>query len=305
MSSTVKPTLVGSIAVLLWGISALWVRFISQAIGGLRAVIAFHTVAALLSLGIWLYLGKGKEIQRAWSSRWFYVRLLLFCINVGSFFGAFALVSKEKIPVVILINYLWPTITLLESVLIVPLPITRKRWFWFGCAIVLTSLCIELLQDTITISGIITESDFQDCLAYVFAFSAALAWGTYSAITRKWGAESGGAFVAPLFSFGSVLVATLLLFLIPQQEPQFSLPVLYWVVFGAVANSVAFWCWDYGILRGNLVVVSLLADGLPWISLLAVHFVLGAPLHQTTIATAIMLVMGGLCTRYGTLPYQK
>lgn len=302
MTPSLKPTLVGSIAVLLWGISALWVRFITQAIGGLRAVIAFHTFAAVLSLCIWLLLGKGKEIHDARHSRWFYIRLLLYCINVGSFFGAFALVSREKIPVVILINYLWPTITLLESIVIVPLPITRKRWFWFGCSIVLISLCIELLQDTVALRGIITDSDFKDCISYALALCAALSWGTYSAVTRRWGNESGGAYVAPVFSFAAALIAAVLLTFVPQPELHVSWDVFGWVVFGAIANSVAFWCWDYGIRRGSLVVVSLIADGLPWISLLAAHFVLGSPLHETTVITAVLLVFGGLCTRYGTLP---
>jgi drug/metabolite transporter (DMT)-like permease len=240
-------------------------------------------------------------MKAALRSRWFYVRLALFCLNVIGFFSAIHCISRERMPLVILINYLWPTIALIASVRVVPIQITRPILFWCGCLVVVLSIAVELLYDRSNIIALIAGSATQDATAYIFALLAALSWGTYSAITRRWGDESGGPVVAPLFSAASVAVALIALPYMPQPTIHFDLMTAVCLLGGALLGVVAFWCWDLGIRKGNIVLLSLLADATPWVSLTTSHLALDVPLHDATIASAILLVTGAVLTRCGVL----
>jgi drug/metabolite transporter (DMT)-like permease len=67
-----------------------------------------------------------------------------------------------------------------------------------------------------------------------------------------------------------------------------------------VGTFVSYNCWDYAISKGNLVIVSLLADFIPWISILGAAMIVGSELSRDTIISAIILVIGAIITRFST-----
>ena len=52
--------------------------------------------------------------------------------------------------------------------------------------------------------------------------------------------------------------------------------------------------------KGSIVIVSLCADFIPWLSLAAANFTLGLDVGLTTVASVILLVTGAITTRCGT-----
>ena len=64
---------------------------------------------------------------------------------------------------------------------------------------------------------------------------------------------------------------------------------------------VADLCWDVGIRKGNIVLLSLCADFVPWISLATAWLLLDADITLKTAMAGAMLVIGAIITRYGTL----
>lgn len=77
----------------------------------------------------------------------------------------------------------------------------------------------------------------------------------------------------------------------------------WWLAFLAVfcvMQFIAYLSWDYGMRMGNIVVLSLCADFIPWLSLIACHFLLRVKIENTTIVAMILLVMGAMIARYGT-----
>src|SRR6185312_11882518 len=67
-----------------------------------------------------------------------------------------------------------------------------------------------------------------------------------------------------------------------------------------ILQFLAYRSWDFGVRYGNLVILSLCADFIPWLSLLAAHTMLGVTIGNRTIVSALFLVIGAMITRYGT-----
>ena len=53
--------------------------------------------------------------------------------------------------------------------------------------------------------------------------------------------------------------------------------------------------------RGNVVALSLMADFIPWLSLLATGVMLHMAIGRTAVLSAALLISGAIVARYGTL----
>ncbi len=295
----VRATVIGSLAVLIWGFALPLIRIIEAQIGLLPTVGIVFTTAGVLGLTVQRIRRQpfpGKDVFR---SRFLYLRWICFVLHEGLIYTAMALVRHEHIPFVILLNYLWPTATIVCSVLVAGVVITRWWAFILGSLIVLGSLSAEIVGAEGISSWLFAEP--LDCLAYLVALVGAVAWGLFSAFSRRGGEESGGGSVLPFFQL-TLGLALPFAFLPTVAQP--------WLLSGSgacllagycVAQFVAFLSWDFGMRRGNVVVLSLFADFIPWISLAAAHILLGVEVGVSTVISAVALVCGAMVTRYGTL----
>jgi drug/metabolite transporter (DMT)-like permease len=207
---------------------------------------------------------------------------------------------KNHIPFVILLNYSWPTAVILCSVLLAGVKITRWWALIVGSCIVTASLGCEVLGPHGLAEDLFKNST--DILAYVIAFTGAIAWGLYSALSRKAGEQTAGSAVLPFF----------------QLTIGLALPISFVPGFATWGNAsvegilmlmafsfllfMAYIAWDHGIRKGNVIILSLCADFIPWLSLVSAFFLLHVDIHNKTIFSAIILVIGAMITRYGTLP---
>lgn len=295
-------TIVGCSTALIWGVSVMWVRVLSEALGAFRACALAHTFTGIAGCIMWLFLGAIPIWRRAAISRWFYIRLFFFCANVICFYCAISLVQRSELPLVILINYLWPTLTMVLSAWILRIPIYRKGVFLAGNAVVLASISFELLRDSaVSIHGAQTI----DGVALFLALCGAVSWAMYSVVSRGWGSQSGGPSAAPLCSLITAAVAYFVSGFFPHVDPHWSSEAGIWLVVCVVANVAGYLCWDIGMRKGSVVTISLAADTMPWISLLGVFVFKGVPIRSDTIVSAIVLVFGAIITRFGTMPKYK
>ncbi len=230
----------------------------------------------------------------------FYLRWLSFVTHEGCLFAAVGLVQKNNVPFVILINYLWPSAVLICSVLLAGQAVTRWWAFILGTLIVILSMAYEILGSLDIDSEMFKQP--LDRTAYFLAFVGAIAWGLYSAISRRAGDRAGGSIAIPVFQL--TLGLALILTAHPHFAHEWGLKGIENLVLGIYCAIlfVSFLCWDIGVRKGNIVILSLCADFIPWLSLISATILLGVKIEYHTIISAICLVFGGLITRLGTLP---
>jgi drug/metabolite transporter (DMT)-like permease len=253
-------------------------------------------------LGLLNYALRGQPFpyKALFKNPYFYGRWFFFVLNVAGSWAAVALVSRPFLPFVILLNYLWPTFIIFCSILLSNVAVSRRIVFAIGTLIVITAIAIEVLTPDVLTKDLFAQP--HDLAAYLLAIMGAFSWGMYSALSRNGVHAIGGGSVLPIFQL-SVGLGALPMSLVPG-----------WTTWGhmtyALAGILLVWCilnflayitWDFGMRRGNVVLLSLFADFTLWLSLIAAHFILGIAIGQKTILSAICLVIGAITTRYSTL----
>lgn len=293
-----NPTIAGLFAVISWGLSLPMARYIAGQIGMLAyigTIFAATSVLGFLSHGIQKKKIFSKQLMKNW---FFYLRWLFFVANMPCGMTAALIAQPEHVPFVVLLNYLWPTATILFSILFAGVRIKRLPAFAIGIVVILAALSLEILKPATLDGGLFSSG--KDCVAYGLAIAAAVSWGLYSALTRRAGHETGGSAVIPAFQ--ATLATALPISWIPGMATwhQATPFLLVCLAFWCALQFFAFRAWDLGMRKGNIVVLSLSADFIPWLSLLAMRTLLHIDIEQKTIISAILLVAGAMMVRYGT-----
>jgi drug/metabolite transporter (DMT)-like permease len=156
----------------------------------------------------------------------------------------------------------------------------RLAWFIIGSLLVLSGIAVELLGARV-LTVLSSQSSLNERVAYAAAFLAACIWGVSSALSRKWGMRSGGVAAIPFVFLcaGVLMLPGRWLFGETSTIRPDTWPAL---IFLCVAPLFGHLCWDVGMRRGNIVLPSLLADTLPWISLTFAQLYLGIPIGAGT-----------------------
>lgn len=293
-----KPDLPATIsglgAVLLWGIALPFYRISSEWFGEVPAAIAIFAGGGLF--GIAGNRLRGVRVQRAvWRNPGLYLRWAMFSAHESLLVSAIFLIRREHLPLVIFLNYLWPTAVILCSVLFAGVRIARWPTFVAGNVIVVGALAAELLGP-----GGITFLDGHELSIYLMAAAGALCWELYSAISRRIGTTTGGGAPVPLFQ---ITVAVILAVAFAHHGPAISSTERWWyLLLGVycVASSLAYMGWDLGMRQGGVVLLSLAADFIPFMSLFAAHLFMDVTVTGRTFLATAALVAGAMLVRFST-----
>jgi drug/metabolite transporter (DMT)-like permease len=278
---TRKGTLIGSLAVLLWGaLAALTVS--------LRAIPPFQLLAmgfgiAFASGSLWLLATGGLRrlsLFRQPLSFWLQAIAGLFGYHALYFFALRLAPAAEAN----LINYLWPLLIVLLSAL-VPGGSRLRAAQLVGALMGLAStiLLIGSGGDLGTASGSIW--------GYAAALGCALVWSSYSVLNRRFANIPSEAMIGVCGAVGLLGLATHLLIEPVSVQPAGG----EWLALAALGIGplgLAFLAWDHGTKHGDLPVLGTIAYGAPVLStLLLVLLGLAQPTIQLIIAC--VLVVGG------------
>jgi len=289
----------GATAVLIWGGALPIVKMVEEQIG-LFAFMGF-TYTAMVSFGIIHHLLRRRPLPAAaiFRNRYFYARWLFFVAHEGLLNVGIYLVQKRHMPFVILINYLWPTAIILCSVMLGAVTIRRWWAFLLGSFVVVLSILPEIVGSADLASKLFSRP--RDCLAYLVVLIGAISWGMYSALSRREGEASGGATVLPLFQ--ATLGLALPISFLSGRSTWTHLTLVSALLLAAYCFLlfVAYIAWDLGMRKGNVVVLSLLADLIPWLALVTTSLMLHVAIGRKAVSSAVLLVLGAMMARYGTL----
>jgi drug/metabolite transporter (DMT)-like permease len=294
-----RATLIGLFAIFIWGPSVPLARIMMSKldlIGYLALVNFISGLCGLIKNAIQKTKVFTPEVVK---NPLFYIRWLCYVVYILCIGIAIKIVSSANFSLLILLNYLWPTAVILCSILLSAVRITHRWALALGSLIVIASLSLELLSPALFKTHLVLGP--YDLLAFGLAIVNAVLWGFASAITRKHGKETGGGGIVPYYqlTFGLGLP----FYFMSRNVMLWQLPL--WVSLGLVALGILFFIahqsWSYGMHHGSVVMLSLCADFIPWLSLLSAHLFLGVDITVTTTIAAFILVVGAMITRYGTL----
>lgn len=278
-----RATGVGAIAILLWSTAAL-LTSLSSAMPPLQLVAVTFGLAFLT--GSTIAAVRGRSVLGAMRQP-----LPVWLVGVGGLFGyhaclflAFHLAPASAVEVNLL-NYLWPLCIVLFSALLPGERLKPGHVAGALCGLAGTALIVSGRGGGLHLDG-------GNLAAYGAALAAALIWGAYSVLSRRFGsvpteAVSGFCLVTALLG-----LAGHLLFEEATVWPQEMLGWLALLALGIGPDGLAFFVWDHGMKRGDIRALGVLSYAVPPASTLLL-ILFGQASGGWTVWAACALIAGG------------
>ena len=178
-------TLFGIFAILFWGTTIAFSRSLTEQLGPLTAASLIYLISGSFSC---IYL-----IDKLGGIKKTFQFPTLYLIGCGTLFVFYTVClylavglafSREQVIEVSIINYLWPGLTLIFS-----LPILHKKGRITLIPGIFSAFCgfyLATIQSGM-FSWEMFKGNFQvNYFPYLLAFLAAISWGLYSNLARRW-----------------------------------------------------------------------------------------------------------------------
>ncbi|MBN9316462.1 MAG: EamA family transporter [Devosia sp.] len=270
-------TLTGFSAVLLWSLLA----FLTAASGTMPA---FQLTAITFAIG-----GLSLLVIRPGAIKAMRQPLPVWLLGVGGLFGyhfAYFFALRTAPPVEAgLINYLWPVLIVVFSAL---LPGERLKWQHLaGCALALVGAGLVVSR------GQGFGFDPQYALGYGAALCAALAWSTYSVLSRRYAHVPSDAIAGFCLATAGLAAACHLLF---EATVWPATPWQWAAVLGLGLGPVglAFYVWDVGVKRGDIQVLGAASYSAPLLSTLILILTGYAQFTPVVLVACLLITIGAL-----------
>jgi len=249
-----RYNLAGLGAILIWSTSVPLVRSISEQVGPLAGAAAVHLIGGICSFVFLLYRSKGSLLPlRRLPANYLLGCGALFVLYMLALFNAVGMASdRHQVLEVGLLNYLWPALTILFSLLL--LDKESKATLIPGTLLAMGGIFLVLTQGRSFSFASVASNVGGNPAAYALGLAAAVSWGLYSNLTRRWGgAEARGG--VEFFILATGIVFLLLAWWRGEGRPW------TWraggeVAFMGLATALAYILWDLAMRKGDIVFVA-------------------------------------------------
>ena len=284
-------TIGGFVAIVLWSTTVALARSLSEQLGPLTAAAAVYGVSGAIAVIHLLLPGGGVRRIRGLPLKYlagcgflFVSYMLLLFLAVGLAEG------HEQVLEVGLLNYLWPALTILLSVVLLK---KRASLLLFPATLLALSGVVVVLTQGADLSWqSFSQNLAANPIAYSLGLGAAMSWAFYSVLARRWaGGEGKGA----VDLFLPTTAGVLLLVCCFVDEPRaWSPSTLREVLFLGVATYLAYGLWDTAMRTGNVVLVAAGSYLTPFLSTVVSCVYLSIPTRSSLWVGCGMLVVGSL-----------
>ncbi|HAD68236.1 MAG TPA: EamA family transporter, partial [Acinetobacter radioresistens] len=277
-------TLIGFSAILQWSSIVGLLKKVSANIGADLAVLFMYSLSAVLLFALFR-IPNLKQIPR----KYLFGATALFVVYEICFSYAIALAQNAQQAIEIsLVNYLWPSMTILMLILFKEL--NFNKWVILGLGISLAGVFyIQTGNGAIDLAAVISHMQ-SNPLSYGLAFVGASLWSLYCVMTKKY---SQGHNPISLFFIATSLVLWLkMLVLHPEQFVhivQIDATTLMYMLMVSTVTGLGYAAWNIGINRGNITMLVTLSYFSPIFSPIMSMWILQTPLSKTFWLGAIMV----------------
>jgi len=285
-----RATAQGIAALLFWGSTIAFSRSLAEELGTLTAASCIFLLAGGLSC---TYLVISRRLQRILhvSRAYLFGCGTLFVVYMASLYVAIGTAANRlQVLEVGLVNYLWPSLTLVMAV-----PILRRRaraTLLPGCLLAFGGVLLAAAQ-TGESWQIFAANQERNWIPYLLAFVAAICWALYSNLTRRWAKEAQSG-ATPLFLLASGLVLAGLRLSFPEATQWTSQSVLELGYMAVFPTILAYAFWDTAMRRGNMILVASLSYLTPLLSIIIGSVYLGVGTGWYLWAGCVLVIAGSL-----------
>jgi len=282
MNDRSKATLIGLIAVLLWSGVVGLIRQVSVHLGPTGGAALMYSVASVFLL---LSVGHARLPRRylAWGSLLFVTYELCLSLSIG-----YADTARQAIEVG-MVNYLWPTFTIVASILF-----NRQKTNLLivpGFALSIVGICWVLGgAEGVDPAGMLRNVRANP-LSYGLAFAGAVIWAAYCTVTARIAQGRNG--VTLFFILVSIALWTKYL-LEGGGHMDFSVDAIVYLLLAAGAMGFGYGAWNVGILHGNVTILAGASYFIPVLSAALSTLLLHAPLALAFWQGAAMVCGGAI-----------
>jgi drug/metabolite transporter (DMT)-like permease len=196
---------------------------------------------------------------------------------------------RQQVLEVGLINYLWPTLTLVLSLFIL-----HKRAGWVllpGTLLALVGIFFVIGQEASISWSSFSDNFSRNPIAYSLGLTAAVSWALYSNLTRRWAEKSGGG--VELFVPASGLILLLVRVFHPESGI-WNMRAFLEVFFLGIITIVAYILWDRAMRRGDIILIAAFSYVTPLLSTLVSCLYLGIKPGLYLWVGCILIVIGSI-----------
>ena len=289
-AATRWPTLLGLAAILLWSSSVAFGRSLTEQLGPLTSAALIYSLGGILGWGYWLVSGSTPRLS---TFDWRYLLGCggLFLVYMLSFYlGLGTARNRAQALGVGLLNYLWPMLTLLFSIVL--LKIRANMLFIPGMLAGALGVLLVTTPGDAAIWASFRQNVFQNAAPYMLGILAAVSWGLYSALSRKWGGEAEGGAV-PLFMLLTGAILGLARVLVAE-ETHWTGRALLELAYMAVGPNLAYMFWERAMQKGDIILVASCSYFTPLLSTLISSLYLGVLLGWQLWLGCGLIITGAL-----------
>lgn len=286
-----KATLIGLIAILLWSAIVGLIKSVSEGFGPVGGAALIYTCSAIL-----LIFTVGLPKIRQFPPSYLILGSILFvcyelCLSLSL---GFTHNGRQAIEVG-MVNYLWPSLTILLTVIVIrqktsPLIIP-------GVIIAIIGIGRVLGGDQGFSVNEMTRNVMDNPLSYGLAFSGAVIWAIYCVVTKLIAKGNNG-----ITLFFILTALTLWVKFLTSPQPDFILSWKAWIslLLAAIAMGFGYAAWNVGILHGNVTILAAASYFIPIISAVLAAFILSSQLTMAFWQGTAMVSLGSLICWWST-----
>lgn len=273
-------TFVGFTAVLMWAILAL-LSAASGAVPPFQLAAMTFLLGGLIGASTWPFRkGAFRSLRQNWR---------VWSLGIGGLFGYhfvyFSAIRSAPAVEVSLIAYLWPLFLVLFSAL---LPGERLRMHHVaGVIFGLAGAALVITKG----QGLGLTDGFKT--GHAIAFACPVIWAGYSVLSRRFGKVPTDVVAGFCLATSVLAAASHVAFeqtVWPQNMPQW----LAVIGLGLFPVGAAFYTWDFGVKRGDIMVLGASSYAAPLLSTLVLVITGFAPLHWPVIFACLLITAGAI-----------
>ena len=250
-------------AIALWSTTVALARSTSEQLGPLTAAAAVYSVSGSIAL-----LRLARSNQRRQQIHQVPLKYLLGCgipflsYMIALFLAVGLAMNHQQVLEIGLLNYLWPTLTILLSLLI--LKRQANLLLIPGTILALVGIFLVLTQGSHVSWGSILENISANPAAYLLGLVAAVSWAVYSNLTRRWTRDTGQGMVNLFLPITAIVL--IVIALLTESGHAWSVRSLLEVGFLGTVTYIAYWSWEASMRMGNFTLVTAASYMTPFFS---------------------------------------
>jgi len=280
-----KYTLYGVLAILLWSTITAFIRDLSELFSPIGGAAMMYTVSAIFLMSV-----MGIPKINAYPKRYLMIGGGLFvayeiCLALSLGMAN----SRHQAMEMAIINYLWPALTILLSVMISAKKVNILVYPSILLAFTGVAWCIAGEQG---ISLDILLSNISDNpLTYFMAFSAAIIWAIYCVVTQR---ISNGKNATTLFFSATATALWVQYFFSNEPSVDFTLSSTLTLLLAGIVIGAGYALWNQAMIGGDIILLGTLSYFTPVFSTLFASLYLSISLTGSFWQGVALVTLGSL-----------